>query len=489
MWTMMWMVLLGCSPESTPAQVDPALAARTQAWVQLNGPGPTALQTLPIDVDVRIYRSAQRATVVLFESSAEGPGPCANGQCLGITQPLREVGRASGTSRVSIPWTPAAPVGSVVYLQAALIVGGRVVDTSEVRGVTIRPLVPGCMRPQSPDYDPTATWDDGSCACPSAIVAANAAQLAPYLMCEDLGDVTITGVQDPTITLPNLARVRGLVVEGASAARLVLPALEQARKLEVRDNPALLSVDAPVLAAVETWVAFFANPSLTSVTLPGAMRASGIDVGGAHQITDLTLPRLLDDPGVTPTVNVSGSVLTRLALGGSDGPARIAVSSAPALGVLEIGSLGPASGLSLVDLPALASWNVALPQEVYELELVSLPFLPAPDLSGVAHIEVGSFADLSWTDLTLSGLTSAGALWVHDAPALTAVALPALAGVASLVVEDNASLHTLTLPVLGDTDWSVAVSGNPLLCATDVPALASPPPGCSAYGTGNACDL
>ena len=98
MLTMLWVMLLGCSPDPMAASVDLDLAERSLAWIQLAGPGPSALQTLPVDVDVQIYRNNRRATVILLASGAEGAGPCRDGECLGITAPLQEIGRATGTS-------------------------------------------------------------------------------------------------------------------------------------------------------------------------------------------------------------------------------------------------------------------------------------------------------------------------------------------------------------------------------------------------------
>lgn len=488
MSAIVWLLLLGCSPNPMPAQVDPAVSERSLAWVRLNGPGPTAFQTVPVDVGVNIYQNNRRATVILLASTTQGAGPCRNGECLGITAPLQEVGRATGTTRVSIPWTPTAPVGSVVYLQAALLIGDRVVDTSEVWTVTILPLLPGCTRPASPDYDPTANWDDGTCACPESVVAASAAELAPYLGCADLGDVTLTGAHDPVTTFPNLLRAGELVVEGASMTHLSLPALTEAAKLDVRNAPGLIAIDAPSLTTLNAWFAVQDDPSLTSITLPPAITTAAISISGAHQLDDLTLPWLRAHPNGTPMVFVSGDALTRLTLLGADLDVQIYVTEAPDLTTLTMGPIGPGSSVGLAELPSLSTWSATLPRELAEFDLYALPSLPAPDLAGVEHIESGQIAYVQWTSLALPDLASSSSLWFHDAPLLNSISLPSLAWLASLVITDNPALSSLSIPALGDTDWTIGVQGNPAFCATSVPQLAAPPPGCLAYGTDNACD-
>jgi hypothetical protein len=471
-----------------PETVDPALEARTLAWARISSLGPTAFQTLPIEVDVQIYRNNRRATVVLLASDTEGAGPCRDGECLGILPPLQQIGRASGTTSVSIPWTPTGPVGSVVHMQAALMIGGRVVDVSDVASVTILPFYPGCTRPESPDYDPTANWDDGTCACPGSVVAASAAELAPYLGCADLGHITLTGAHDSTTSFPNLVRADEIVVDGASMTHLSFPALTDASTLDVRSASSLLSIEAPALVWLERWFVVEDDPSLTTITLPPAMSAAQIVISGSHQLTDLTLPRLLSHPAGTTMIGASGDNLTRLTLLGSDPPSQVIIADAPSLTTLDIGSLGTDSSLTLSDLPRLSTWTGALPPALYELELYRLPALATHNLAGVEHIESGQIAYVPWTTLSLPDLASATSLWLHDAPSLTAIALPGLTSLSSLAITDNPVLTSLWLPALGDTDWSIGVDNNPSLCATTVPQIASPPPGCSAYGSGNSCD-
>jgi hypothetical protein len=58
----------------------------------------------------------------------------------------------------------------------------------------------------------------------------------------------------------------------------------------------------------------------------------------------------------------------------------------------------------------------------------------------------------------------------------------------TLLFVDHAALTSVSVPALGDTNWSAAFVDNPALCVTAEPMFAAPPPGCLATGTGNLCD-
>ena len=130
----------------------------------------------------------------------------------------------------------------------------------------------------------------------------------------------------------------------------------------------------------------------------------------------------------------------------------------------------------------------ARPAQATARQPLALPSLPAPDLSGVQSVEIAHVGYVPWVSLTLPDLATVSSLWVHDNSALTDLVMPALTRLGALQVSDNPALTAVSILALGDSDWQIDLEDNLQLCATDIPLIAAPPPGCAAFGSGNACD-
>jgi hypothetical protein len=117
----------------------------------------------------------QQEPVYLAASVAGlGDGPCPpvlGGSCLAILSP-RVVGNGvfdgpDAEIDITIPgsFTP----GTAIHFQAVVIrgVGGAATVLSETVSLAAEAYIPGCTDPASLNYDPIATFDDGSCIDPS----------------------------------------------------------------------------------------------------------------------------------------------------------------------------------------------------------------------------------------------------------------------------------------------------------------------------------
>ncbi|HMV66560.1 MAG TPA: hypothetical protein PKA64_06895 [Myxococcota bacterium] len=112
---------------------------------------------------------------VFLAVSAAGPGrgPCPGalgGRCLGILSP-NLIGHEpyDGTAATfDVPFPGGLRPGMELWFQAAVIRGinGAASVLSEPVSVTAEAYVPGCTDPGASNYDPTATYDDGSCSFP-----------------------------------------------------------------------------------------------------------------------------------------------------------------------------------------------------------------------------------------------------------------------------------------------------------------------------------
>lgn len=121
---------------------------------------------------LRVTGNLGQQEPVYLAGSLAGPGagPCPGalgGSCLDVLAPrLLTSGPFDGTSAdltVSVP--PTLPAGTTLSFQAVVIrgAGGSATVLSAPLSVVALEYLPGCTDPAAPNYDPTATFDDGSC--------------------------------------------------------------------------------------------------------------------------------------------------------------------------------------------------------------------------------------------------------------------------------------------------------------------------------------
>jgi hypothetical protein len=136
--------LVGCSPELAPP-VDPAALARWSPSIALPQTV-SAVDGVPLTLDVPIAQNGRTVDVVLIRADAAGLGPCAPGgaPCLGVQAPVDVVARATGVGGVRLTWTPSLAGGGVQVLQSAILFRGRPVAMSNVATLEVAAAVPGC---------------------------------------------------------------------------------------------------------------------------------------------------------------------------------------------------------------------------------------------------------------------------------------------------------------------------------------------------------
>jgi len=124
------------------------------------------------DVSVTGGLSESETVYVAWSKQGEGAGPCSaalGGGCFDLVKPklageavVDDLGVA--TLSLAIPDEP----GQEVSFQAWVVrgVGGEDSITTGASTQTVLEYLPGCMDPVATDYDPAATFDDGSCSYP-----------------------------------------------------------------------------------------------------------------------------------------------------------------------------------------------------------------------------------------------------------------------------------------------------------------------------------
>jgi hypothetical protein len=171
--------LIGCSSSAVPT-ADPATDT-IDSIVQEEMAPPEALTIAPF-----IAYAAQSASITISGGAVEGEtaylawsaeglgeGPCfrpIGDQCVGLLSP-RLAGSATvdeagiATVEVSIPDAP----GASMALQAWIVRGWGGVDSfaSEAATQELIPYIVGCTDPAATDYNPDATFDDGTCTYPA----------------------------------------------------------------------------------------------------------------------------------------------------------------------------------------------------------------------------------------------------------------------------------------------------------------------------------
>ncbi|HMV68621.1 MAG TPA: hypothetical protein PKA64_17350, partial [Myxococcota bacterium] len=358
-------------------------------------------------------------------SAARGAGPCQGGLCLDVLAPVQVVGRRAGvTSSVVLSFVPAdlgfAP-GDRIVLQAARLRGGRPVAASNVREDRVQATVAGCTSRLSPDYDPAATWDDGSCACPDRLAPTTAADLAPYALCERMSEL-------------DLSRFADAVAE--------MPALRELGRLTARRPPGLVEIQLPAWEGPTAQVEIVDAAALRVVSLPALRRTLVLTVRDAPHLEVLDLRSLEAAQHSGPWVLRTG--LTALDLPALASADTMKVSEGPALVTLSLPALRSALSLTVSDDPALEALS-----------------LPALEDAGLLFVE----RDDALRAVAAPALVSLRAAYLRDLPRLDAVELPALADTDWSVTVERAPWMCVTdVPIFASPPRGCSVSGAGNLC-------------------------
>jgi hypothetical protein len=476
-------IMLGCTPDIAPNLDEATLQSYPgPPTVDLDVPV-TAVEGEPFEFDVHLESFRGPRTVRVFAAGALGRGPCdpRSGQCLDLVGPRTLVEqRTARDSDWTVSWTPPLPAGSRFWLQAVLFDSGGVARfVDDPWPVDVVPRVPGCTFVGSPDYDLQATLDDGSCQCPRELRAHSLADLNALNGCTGVELLTIDGAINGPIRLPglqfatwteitNATGVTALELPALAEGRLALDGVEgsfdvtlpAARTVDFIANasPGLRALRAPGAATLRsldlTW-----NPNLSEVTIEGAgdLQTAGIGWNDA-----LTTVELRND--LAYVVNVWGNnALRSIALTGTRGASTVTIESNPAL--------------ESVDIAAARVGRV----EVFENRAVRQIALPHATQARV----VGVSSEPMLTTLSLPALLTTEDLMLLGTAA-TALDLPALTTVDNMLIYGNPDLTAVSVPSL--SSGSVELSNNTLLCVTNEPRFANPPPGLRVTGQGNLCD-
>ncbi len=287
------------------------------------------------------------------------------------------------------------------------------------------------------------------------------------------------------LDLPALTEARRLEILGASAlASIFAPHLAAAESVELRDNPRLLALDLPALAALtgspvynpgtsavigRQGLAMSGNLALSHLALPLLVRIDGkLDLTGNPELFHLGLERLIAIEGALIERNgLRQIVMPALA----EATGALEVRDEPDLERLEIPALRHAGIIALARLPALEL--APLPA------LESLGTLTIEALDGLERLTVPSAATLG--ALNLIGNASLRALdlppqaemsgvLLEDNPALEAFALPDLRVLSGLSIHGQPALTLLDLPLLEEVSF-IALEDNDALIEVSLPSL------------------
>jgi hypothetical protein len=481
----LWALCACSSLDPAQAPGDTSRAWRPEVSLSTN---PRLITTLPYAVEVDVQNNGRLVTVVVLASQSTGAGPCdrRTGVCLDLAPPLVEIGRAqTRNGAVELSWLPTAPVGSTVHLQAALVYEGRLVETSALRSATVEPYLPGCTWSGSPDFDPAANVDDGSCDCPRQLIVDTPGALAPYAACTTLYELRILGRSDTTISLPALQDLQVLEI-ASDVEEVELPALASFYDLQVHDTSRLRRLSLPAVQSA-TNLDIYRNAALETVELAVSEQLVSAEIWENPALGDLRWPQvsgLLD-------LNVSDNgQIGQIEIGGLAEWGYVAVVGEARLQTLDLGAPTLLYNLLLLDDPLLRELPTAALQEV--ADTVGLAGLPAvttitwPALTTVGELSVEGLDGL--TSLTLPPAAQIPSIDLTANAALQTLRAPALTTLGRLSIQRHPALTQVELPAVANTGWEAALSDNAAWCVTDVPLFASPPPGASVSGQGNACD-
>jgi hypothetical protein len=401
----------------------------------------------PWSLSVRVADNAAPGELVVYASPVEAPGPCApSGVCLDVAAPLLPVGRLPvGEDVYPMTWRVPSqvPEGASVFFQAALLQGGDVVTTSMVvEAVAVTPQ-PGCMTPTSPDYDPSANVDDGSCACPGQLTVTSAAALRPYLTCAVLGELEVSGLTSTLLELPSLAVVDRLVLaDNPGVEGISLPALREAGSVEIVANPRLRAISVPGADELDG-LQVVGNPRLTTLQLATTGTLHGL------QVTDNARLRTLD---LTRTRARSVTVardpqLVSIRTGALAADNSLLLERLDALVTVDLGPTTRLDRLTLLSAPQITGLPAFAAGEIGRVELADLPALVQLTAGAVTRIDELALHDL--TALTSIELQTAGTLTgavrLERLPALREARLPPIATSGEVVIEALGALELLDL--------------------------------------------
>jgi len=477
-------LLFACSPDAALAPpVDSALLASYAVGANLWIDAPdVAVEGEPLTFRAVLENSGGARTVRVFVSDALGQGPCdpRSGVCLDLIGQRTLIDqRTLRHGTWSVTWTPPAPAGTRLWLQAALFENGVLRQVDDPQLVDVVPRVLGCTFAGSPDFDPQATLDDGSCQCHREGHVHAQADFAAIQACSGLDRLTIDGPINGVISLPDLQWVGAMEVTGAtgvtgvdlSALRegaltfdgvegsfdLVLPS-SQGAVVTVNASPGLRALRVPAAASVAqlelTW-----NPNLTTVDLEGPAELGWAEIGWNDALTSVHAASAL----VWALEVFGNAALDAVTLTGARGAARVSVYSNPALREVEVD--GARLGQLLV------------------YENASITRISAPNATSARVVDGSYNPALTSFDLPRLGTVLDLAVIGSGMPAL---AFPALTDARDLTFYGDPALASVSLPAL--VSGSIEVSQNPLFCVTADPWWASPPPGVRVTGTANLCD-
>lgn len=479
MWWMLWMfgcrggaVAPGLGVDAAPPL--PVLFVRAEPHVIGE----------PLRVQVELVRSDPSVRVSVFASDRRGL-TCQGGECIPIASPLTLLGRFPAVGDGGeIVWDPVAPFdpGDTVHIVAVATRNGAVVATAGPAQVELASA--GCTFDGSPNYDPRADVDDGSCVCQATQVAHNQAEIelarqrCAYVQTLELTDfeastadlspvravdaVRVVGPREPAhIVGAGLERVGFNLSDTTGLTTIDVEALRLA-DTEIRTSAALSSVQ--VRGAYEAGdVFFYANAALTSISMPDVVLAGELAVQGHFTLHTLDLGALRLVDAVNLAVN---PLLREPQWGALGGAAQVRVSDNAALTTLNLRGLVDPTYLTIDSNPALVA-------------------VDAPDLERVT--ELSMFSNAALEEVQLPALVVAANVELWDHARLTTLGLPALRAMDVLGLEFNPALASVDLGALLPTGWVVIASQNRALCLADVPSLYPVPPGCELVETDHGC--
>lgn len=274
---------------------------------------------------------------------------------------------------------------------------------------------------------------------------------SPVLARIELGTIAIGGAlalaSSPmlaTLSLPRLQIVHssplglaGVQIDSVGLAALELPALRQASRVFLEENPAMTAVRLPALTDA-TRLTFMENPMLASVSAPEVTALDALEISSFNDFSPTPALRALDF-GKLATVSERILIIDAVL------PDLSAFRNLTRLGALQLGHVE-----KLADLRSLTSLV-----ELNGLDLDWIPSLTSLDgiewvteLSGSLSLQ----ADPALTSIVaLRGVTRVGGWFVLTGdPALADVALPVL-------TEIGGSMQFLAMPAVPDLSGLSAV--------------------------------
>lgn len=469
-------------PDGAAPPSEASLEARRHPTVTLAGAEQVLLGE-PVEIRLDVQDNARLLHAEVWSSDQLGQGPCdaSSGVCLDLAAPVQRASYVIRNGERRLSWIPST--AGAVHIQVSLRSAAGAVAVSDVLSVDVVPFISGCTRAASPDFNPAATVDDGSCACPARVNIVDYVDLVPYLDCESLGVINVFGYPNHTLSLPALRDVEELYIQ-SSVSHIELPALERYRLVTVRENPYLESFSATGITE-GGHIILEDNPRLTTVDIASNGPAGTLQLSQNRALTALDV----SGASLGALMVSQQDALVDLTLGAFDAEPYISIFDNASLARLDLRAVTSLQDgqLELRDLPAMANLP-ALPARMRWLMLSGLRRITTLDLRGIEleNVSVRMMPRLRAARLGQVGrLESMGA---EGNPALERLDLTGVAEVGVLAVLDNPLLAAIELPATLGYCHDLFFFDNPALCVTGEPALSNQPAGCVVRGDGNLCD-